>query len=84
MAIRLYAVPGRAIVVEQINLWGRMILLIIATGLGAETSGASSPPVVPVPFAERQTLSEPGDGMGFASSPFESGSMNQQNQRWVF
>jgi len=84
MAIKLYAVSGRAIVMERVNVWGRMVLLVIAAGLGTETIGASSPAVPPTPFDERQTLSEPGDGMGFASSPFQHASVTQENQRWVF
>ncbi|AMW86726.1 hypothetical protein AK972_5926 [Pseudomonas yamanorum] len=39
---------------------------------------------MPASFDERQTLSEPGNGMGFANSPFEQLSEQQQNQRWVF
>lgn len=84
MAIRLYAVSGRAIVMERVNVWGRMVLLVIAAGLGTETVGASSPAVAPTPFDKRQTLSEPGNGMGFASSPFQQASVTQENQRWVF
>ncbi|NVZ73031.1 hypothetical protein HX791_28140 [Pseudomonas costantinii] len=84
MAIRLYAASGRAIVMEQVNVWGRMVLLVIAAGLGTETIGAPSPAVAPTPFDERQTLSEPGNGMGFASSPFQQAGVAQENQRWVF
>lgn len=84
MAIRLYAVSRRAIVMERVNVWGRMVLLVIAAGLGTETIGASGPAAAPTPFDERQTLSEPGDGMGFAASPFQHASETQEGQRWVF
>lgn len=84
MAIRLYAVSRRAIVMEQVNVWGRMVLLVIAAVLGAETIGVSSPATAPTPFDERQTLGESGDGMGFASSPFQQAEVIQGGQRWVF
>ena len=84
MAIRLYAVSRRAIVMERVNVWGRMVLLVIATGLGTQTVGATGPAAAPLPFDLRQTLSEPGNGMGFASSPLQQGSGQQENQRWVF
>jgi hypothetical protein len=83
MAIWFYAVSRRVIVLEKINVWGRLVLVVMAATLGTETVGASKP-VVPASFDERQTLSEPGNGMGFASSPFEPLSEPQQNQRWVF
>lgn len=83
MAIWLYAVSGRAAVLEKINVWGRMVLVVMAATLGTETVGASKP-VIPASFDERQTLSEPGNGMGFASSPLQQLGEHQQNQRWVF
>ncbi|MDY0835207.1 hypothetical protein [Pseudomonas sp. SED1] len=83
MAIWLYAVSGRAAVLEKINVWGRMVLVVMAATLGTETVGASKP-VIPASFDERQTLSEPGNGMGFASSPLQQLGEQQQNQRWVF
>ncbi|MHA6572409.1 MULTISPECIES: hypothetical protein [unclassified Pseudomonas] len=83
MAIWFYAVSRRAAVLEKINVWGRMVLVVMAATLGTETVGASKP-VIPASFDERQTLSEPGNGMGFASSPLQQLGEQQQNQRWVF
>ncbi len=83
MAIWFYAVSRRAAVLEKINVWGRMVLVVMAATLGTETIGASKP-VIPASFDERQTLSEPGDGMGFASSPLQPLGEQQQDQRWVF
>lgn len=83
MAIWFYAVSRRVAVMEKVNVWGRLVLVAMAATLGTETVGASKP-ITPTPFDERQTLSEPGDGMGFASSPFQQLSEQQQTQRWVF
>ena len=83
MAIWFYAVSRRAAVLEKINVWGRMVLVVMAATLGTETVGASKP-VIPASFDERQTLSEPGNGMGFASSQLQQLGEQQQNQRWVF
>jgi len=55
---------------------------MVAT-LGTETVGANKP-AIPMPFEERQTLSEPGNGLGFSRSPFQQLSEQQQTQRWVF
>jgi hypothetical protein len=83
MAIWFYAVSRRVSVLEKVNVCGRMVLVVMAATLGTETVGASKP-VAPIPFEERQTLSESGDGMGFASSPMQQLSEHQQTQRWVF
>lgn len=83
MAIWFYAVSRRVTVLEKINLWGRTVLVVMAAGLGTETVGASNP-TAPVPFDERQTLSAPASGLGFARSPFEQASVRQVNPRWVF
>ncbi|MCS3415406.1 hypothetical protein HX875_13865 [Pseudomonas yamanorum] len=83
MAIWFYAVSRREAVLEKVSVWGRLVLVVVAATLGTETVGASKP-VTPAPFDERQTLSEPGDGMGFASSPFQQLREQQQTQRWVF
>lgn len=83
MAIWFYAVSRCVTVLDKVNVWGRLALVVMAATLGTETVGASKP-IAPLPFDKRQTLSEPGDSMGFASSPFQQLSEPQQSQRWVF
>ncbi|MDY7530084.1 hypothetical protein RGV33_00020 [Pseudomonas sp. Bout1] len=83
MAIRFYAVSRRVAVLEKVNVWGTLVLVVMAATLGAETVGANKP-AAPTAFDERQTLNEPSDNVGFASSPFQHLSEQQQTQRWIF
>ena len=83
MAIWFYAVSRRMAVLGKVDVWGRLVLVVMVATLGTETVGANKP-AIPMPFEERQSLSEPGNGMGFARSPFQQLSEQQQTQRWVF
>lgn len=83
MAIWIYAVSKHSTIWGKINVWGRMLLVVMAATMGTETVVASNP-TVPVPFDERQNLSEPGGTMGFANSPVLPSHEYQANQRWIF
>ncbi|KAF1024747.1 MAG: hypothetical protein GAK37_03034 [Pseudomonas sp.] len=83
MAIWSYAVSKHSIIWGKINVWGRMLLVVMAATMGTETVVASNPTVT-VPFDQRQSLSESGGTIGFASSPVLPSHEYQANQRWVF
>jgi hypothetical protein len=79
MANRFYAVSRRVTVMEKVDVWWRMLIMVAVVNLVTQTVDASNP-VIPTPFDERPMTGEPGDTMGFA----QPDSLHQENQRWIF
>ena len=49
MAIRFYALSGQVSLVQKVRVWGKMLVLVAATGFGTEMVDACSPaPSVPL------------------------------------
>lgn len=86
MAIRFYALSGHMRLVQKVNVWGKMLMLVVATGLGTQTVDARS-----VPLEEVPVYNEAVDGLGYAGlstadapQAFQHGSVLDQDQRWIF
>lgn len=86
MAIRFYALSGQVSLVQKVRVWGKMLMLVLATGLGTETLDARSIPLEQIPV-----YSESVDGLGYAGftevdapHAFQHGSVLDQDQRWIF
>ncbi|GGL59099.1 hypothetical protein ACEK06_29205 [Pseudomonas brenneri] len=86
MAIRFYALSGRVSLVQKVSVWGKMLILVVATGLGTEMVDARSAPAEQV-----QVYSESVDALGYAGfwevdapQGVQQGSVLDQDQRWIF
>ncbi|NMZ13203.1 hypothetical protein HBO07_18135 [Pseudomonas proteolytica] len=90
MAIRFYALSGQVSLVQKVRVWGKMLVLVAATGFGTEMVDACSP-APSAPLNEMSVYAESVDGLGYAGlrevdapNAFQHGSVLDQDQRWIF
>ena len=90
MPIRFYALSGQVSLVQKVRVWGKMLVLVAATGFGTEMVDACSPALAPL--NEMSVYAESIDGLGYAAGlreidaphAFQHGSVLDQDQRWIF
>ncbi|NMX63985.1 hypothetical protein HBO12_09380 [Pseudomonas sp. WS 5059] len=90
MPIRFYALSGQVCLVQKVRVWGKMFMLVMATGFGTEMVDACSP-AQSAPLDEMTVYAESVDGLGYAGlreidapQAFQHGSLLDQDQRWIF
>lgn len=84
MAIRFYALSRRAIVLQKVSVWAKMLMVVAAATLGTETVSASNPTMI-VAFNEVHSLNEAVDSLGYAGLQVDAPRLHQPTtQRWIF